>query len=680
MFNQIKPIEMKTLPILLFSVFAVLTSVAQVNSNLQHYQTSSEGENSQTKAEKRKSEITTGVLNETQHSKIHDWILMESQQKEMRFADPNKSYKTSQYLKSATSEMQRLDSTVMQIYNQNTGKLINTLKYVFEYDSIGNQTTYMALSWNNTTNTWENCTNTDFEYNTNGKLLSEIRFEWDKNSTSWISKSKYEYAYDTDGNLILNAYYNWIGNPGFWKGISKNESAFDSFGNQILFISFVWNSSNNVWEAKDKTEKIFDATGNKTREAYFMWRFSDFGEQEFTYGWANQYVDTFTFNENKLLQQVVRGLWSPDSTTFYYNYKKVYEYNANDNLTQVETFNFDHVDDSWKKERIEEYIYDTDKTTYIYYLIDYVTDSLKKTNLSETLYNSNGYVISETTYYLPFSSDSLVGSTKYEYSYHADGIHVFESLNYRFDIAQNKWIPQEKMEYPTYDSFGNKTEIIKSTWEVSKTNWKFISKQINNYNSNNIATLLSSYSWNESINDWIGYGKYEYVFDENDNIIDASKYSWDAIRNDWKGNSRREHLYDKAYSIDDLILPSWLITENRFNKPVQFLDYNWNPNSNNWIEFKLSTLYYSDVVISKVSEPFFSNTKVFPNPVNDLLHISNMDDFREYSILNMQGMTVKSGILNDYSNSISLVEFTPGMYLVRLKGENRVHSAKILKQ
>ena len=50
------------------------------------------------------------------------------------------------------------------------------------------------------------------------------------------------------------------------------------------------------------------------------------------------------------------------------------------------------------------------------------------------------------------------------------------------------------MEYQTYDSFGNKTEIIKSTWDVSKANWKFFSKQINNYNSNNIATLLSTYA------------------------------------------------------------------------------------------------------------------------------------------------------------------------------------------
>jgi hypothetical protein len=640
---------MKTLSILLFCVFAVLSSVARIKSNLQPFLPSSEAEKTQTKAE-------------------------------MPIADPNKTYKTSHKLKSATTEMQRLDSTVVQSYNQSTGARINSYKYVFEYDSLGNQTIYLALIWNDTNNTWENWTNTDFEYNTNGKLLSEIRYGWDKISNTWINKTKYEYAYDKDGNQLLNSYYNWVGNPGFWKGISKNESAFDSFGNQILFISFVWNSSNNVWETKDKTEKIFDASGNKTREAYFLWRLSDFGEQEFTYGWANQYVDTFNFNENKLLQQVVRGLWSLDSTNFYHNYKKVYEYNANDNLTQVETFHFDLIDDSWRKESKEEYIYDTDKTTYIYYFTDNVTDSLKKTNLSETLYNSNGSVISETTYYLPFSSDSLVGSTKNEFSYHADGIHVFESLDYRFDIAQNKWILQEKMEYPTYDSFGNKTEIIKSIWDISGANLKYFSKQINNYNSNNIATLLSTYSWNESINDWVGYGKYEYVFDENDNLIDASKYSWDVIRNDWKGNSRREHLYDKAFTIDELILPSWIVTENRFNKPVQFLDYNWNPISNNWIEFQLQTMYYSEVIIDKVSDPVLSNAKVFPNPVKNLLHIDNPGDYSELALFNTQGTLVLQKQIVPMMNEINTENLVPGMYFIHLTGKENSQTFKILKQ
>ena len=640
---------MKALPILLFSVFAVLTSVARINSKLQPFQPSSEEENSQTKSE-------------------------------MRFADPNKTYKTLQYLKSATTGMQRLDSIVIQMYNQNTGIFINYNKYVFEYDSTGNQTTYFVLSWNNTSNTWENWTNTEFEYNTNGKLLSEIRFVWDKISNSWINKSKYEYAYDQEGNLILNAYYNWVGNPAFWRGANKSEFAFDSFGNQILNVSFVWNSYDNVWEGKEKYEKVFDATGNKTREAFFKWRFSDFGDRGFTFGWANEYVDTVVFNENKLLQQVARGHWSPDSTTFYYQTKKEYEYDSNDSLTQIITFIIDMTDNSWKTESREEYIYESGKTTYTYYYTDYVSDSLRKTNLRETHYNSNGFITSETKYYRLASSDSLVGDTKYEYSYHTDGINVFESQYYRYDVAQKKWILQEKMEYPTYDSFGNKTEIVKSTWDVNTENWKFFSKLINNYNSNNIATLLSSYSWNESINDWVGYSKNEYNYDDNDNLINSSNYSWDAVRNDWKGKSRRENQYDKAFTIDDLFFPSWLITESRFNKPVQFLDYNWNPNSNNWIEFQLSTLYYSDVVINKVSEPGLSNTKVYPNPVKDLLHINNMDDFREYSILNMQGMTVKSGILNDYSNTISIGEVTPGMYLVQLKDENRVHSAKILKQ
>jgi hypothetical protein len=671
---------MKALPILVFSVFAVLNSVAQIKNNLQHYQTLSEVENSQTKSENYKSVITTRVLNETQHSQFPEWILMESQLKEMRFADPNKTYKTSHNLKSAVTEMQRLDSFVVQSYNQNSGTWINSYKYVAEYDSTGIQKTFLTLRWNGITSIWENWSKIDFKYNPFGKLLSEIRFGWDKINNTWINKSKYEYAYDPEGNMILNAYYNWGGNPAFWRGENKSEFVFDSFGNQILNVSFVWNSYDNVWEGKEKYEKVFDATGNKTREAFFKWRFSDFGDQGFTFGWANGYVDTFAFNENKLLQRYLRGHWSPDSTTFYYQTKKDYEYDAKDSLTQITTFNIYITDNSWKIESKEEYIYESGKTTYAYYYMDNASDSLRKTNLRETFYNSNGFITSETKYYRPTYSDSFVGDTKYEYTYHADGIHLFESQYYKFNIAQAKWIPQEKMKYPTYDSFGNKTEIIKSIWDVSSENWKFFSKLINNYNSNNIATLLSSYSWNESTNDWVGYSKYEYKYDENGNLINSSNYSWDTVRNDWKGKSKRENLYDNAFTIDNLILPAWPSTVNMFNKPIKFVDYSWNPNSNNWIEFQLQTMYYSDVVISKVSDPVLSNVKVFPNPATDKIYIDNLDDFREYSILNIQGMTVKSGILNDYSNTISILEFTPGLYFVHLKGKNRVHSAKILKQ
>ncbi|KAF0238534.1 MAG: hypothetical protein FD181_906 [Prolixibacteraceae bacterium] len=73
-------------------------------------------------------------------------------------------------------------------------------------------------------------------------------------------------------------------------------------------------------------------------------------------------------------------------------------------------------------------------------------------------------------------------------------------------------------------------------------------------------------------------------------------------------------------------------------------------------------------------------TTVFPNPATHFFTIHNLDGFKSYTLVNTQGMTVKSGILNNFSNFISFEEFTPGMYFVHLKGENSVHSAKILKR
>jgi hypothetical protein len=74
------------------------------------------------------------------------------------------------------------------------------------------------------------------------------------------------------------------------------------------------------------------------------------------------------------------------------------------------------------------------------------------------------------------------------------------------------------------------------------------------------------------------------------------------------------------------------------------------------------------------------NTTIFPNPATHNITVNNVDGFKSYTLLNMQGMTVKSGILNDYSNHISIGEFTPGMYFVHLTGNDRTYSLKILKQ
>jgi hypothetical protein len=95
-------------------------------------------------------------------------------------------------------------------------------------------------------------------------------------------------------------------------------------------------------------------------------------------------------------------------------------------------------------------------------------------------------------------------------------------------------------------------------------------------------------------------------------------------------------------------------------------------------ELKLEEVVLQWPTSAETVEDF--KTTVYPNPAAHYFIIHNLDGFKSYTLVNIKGMTVKSGILNNFNNFISIEEFTPGMYFVHLKGENRVHSVKILKQ
>lgn len=75
--------------------------------------------------------------------------------------------------------------------------------------------------------------------------------------------------------------------------------------------------------------------------------------------------------------------------------------------------------------------------------------------------------------------------------------------------------------------------------------------------------------------------------------------------------------------------------------------------------------------------------KIYPNPVSDLLTIrlknSSLNQV-DFSVFDMFGRQLKAGqITGDFEN-ISFSEFASGMYMIKLKADERVQSVKILKK
>jgi len=68
---------------------------------------------------------------------------------------------------------------------------------------------------------------------------------------------------------------------------------------------------------------------------------------------------------------------------------------------------------------------------------------------------------------------------------------------------------------------------------------------------------------------------------------------------------------------------------------------------------------------------------VHPNPTSDLVRFPEKVQGSNYQLLNFQGQTVKKGKIE---SSISLLDLTPGIYMMRIAGENQVWTSKIIKQ
>ena len=69
---------------------------------------------------------------------------------------------------------------------------------------------------------------------------------------------------------------------------------------------------------------------------------------------------------------------------------------------------------------------------------------------------------------------------------------------------------------------------------------------------------------------------------------------------------------------------------------------------------------------------------VFPNPASDQLFITQAEAVLAYSLYNSNGLLVQSGVSNEQHFSIPVSDLAPGIYLLRLDGEQLHASSRVL--
>ncbi|MCW3120527.1 MAG: hypothetical protein JWQ38_19 [Flavipsychrobacter sp.] len=62
-----------------------------------------------------------------------------------------------------------------------------------------------------------------------------------------------------------------------------------------------------------------------------------------------------------------------------------------------------------------------------------------------------------------------------------------------------------------------------------------------------------------------------------------------------------------------------------------------------------------------------SNVCVYPNPVKDVIHIDNLQNATSYCIVNVVGMVLQQGVIDEHNNRLPANDLVPGMYTLVLE-------------
>lgn len=68
---------------------------------------------------------------------------------------------------------------------------------------------------------------------------------------------------------------------------------------------------------------------------------------------------------------------------------------------------------------------------------------------------------------------------------------------------------------------------------------------------------------------------------------------------------------------------------------------------------------------------------IYPNPVQDVLNITNSDELQSVTIYNLMGQQVLSATTN--LSTIDMSHLTSGAYLVKLSSDNATKTLKVIK-
>lgn len=545
-------------------------------------------------------------------------------------------------LKSSSEKQQKMDSLLVERWNEDTGilELSQLERWTWYEDGLGKS--------------WE-------------------LYDYDPNTEKWLANDKEEYEWDDQGNKILHVDFDPDTINGGWLLNGQEIYTFNSSGNEISYLLQFLNQETQEWENNRLSTTTYDNEGNIILVMTTVW------DNE-SQSWVNSSKEVSTYNED--LVQVSSQFFTWEETdwiSFIYGGYTFDEYGFIDR--------WEVIMDAYQMHSLVEYINDStgnvlQKTTSQW---DYTSSAYKYTQKDDYVFSEEGNNTLWTQWIWKTETDDWALSMKINYQYDENGFLVYRD-RFNQDHDLKVWVADWKNNYVN-NADGNITLKTSMLWDTTSSDWINNYQNHIDYNDQKQQSYIDLYNWDTRLQEWVGSTKEIETYDNSGNYLMHTKQNYDTINNQWMDEFSDEYRYDLSIEFSAIAYPpnSWPF--GHLSNLYYFKQYSnamlqkvYSELKNDQIEItEIYTFYYSKNALLASNKINQSNIRIFPNPATEALTIEFNENIESLVIYNMLGETVfmESNLENSNTVKVNVANFNKGLYLIQTQYKGQINIAKV---
>jgi len=267
-----------------------------------------------------------------------------------------------------------------ELWINHLGIYRNYYKTTYTYNGAGSNTEELTQSWDTSSATWLNYGRNLRTYNAQNQLTEVVSQDWNAGTTTWDNYYRQTgQTYDANNNLLTTIDQYWV--AGAWSNNGKQISAYNT-QNKITAYTFQnWDGMALNWKNSTRNDYFYDVNDDNNQIQYFSWNSG-------TPGWEITGRNNVTYNAaHKPLQRTYETF---SMGTYQYVEKYDYAYNAYNNQTYMEYFNWDGF--TFKPQSRYTSTYDANQSLTLQ-----LTENYNNSNLTYEPYSRRFYFYEEFT-------------------------------------------------------------------------------------------------------------------------------------------------------------------------------------------------------------------------------------------------------------------------------------------